>query len=286
MADANLRFALPRCVKRSGMGIKMKKINKQKIKNKPSSGIISAKRLAAVLAAAASAFIMAACSEPKQQAAADEPEQTYASETAASEEPSSPAAQEETTLAPYGVTTLSLYVYNQAAGIRERSEGYSSEWVRGKDIVSFEAFATDEASFSFGGRYFDSVWNSYWERFDNAEECKIGYTIAFPLKSGEIVKKTILHPDDVFSYRNYLECYLYDDVHQVQGNWYSHLLASEVTDDTVMTSIKLTAGADIDQVGSTITLTAFVYSPKYGFDEAGNYTGPVQYTVTVKNTAG
>lgn len=193
--------------------------------------------------------------------------------------------QEPATKAPYGVTTLSLYIYNKATGKRERSDGYHSVWEKGKDIVSFEAFATDTEAFSFGGKYFDSVWNGYWDTFENSQQCKIGYIVSFQLKNGEEIKKTILHPDDVFSYRNYLECYLYDDVNQVQGNWYSHLLASEVTDKTVMTSIKFTAGTDIAQVGDTITLTAFVYSSDEDFDTAGNYTGAVSCTVTVKNTA-
>ena len=119
--------------------------------------------------------------------------------------------------------------------------------------------------------------------FENSQTCKIGYIVDFKLKDGQEIKKTITHPDDVFSYRNYLECYLYDDVNQIQGNWYSHLLASEVTDNTVMTSIKLTAGTDIALVGDTIKVTAFVYSSDSDFDADGNYTGNVMYSVEVKN---
>lgn len=189
-----------------------------------------------------------------------------------------------TTRAPSGVTTLSLYVYNRASGLRERSEGFSSTWEKGKDIVSFEAFATDTAAFSLAGTNFKEMWEGFWEPFENYEQCKIGYTVSFELKSGEIIRQTILKPEDVFGYRNYLECYLYDDVNQIQGNWYSHLLPTEVTQETVMTSIKLTAGAEIDQVGGTITLTAFVYSADSDFDSAGEYRGQTRYTVTVKNT--
>ena len=79
--------------------------------------------------------------------------------------------------------------------------------------------------------------------------------------------------------------YLYDDINQVQGEWYSHLLQSEVTDKTRMTSIKFTAGQDIDKVGDTIKLTAFVYNSDDDFDASGNYKGNVSYTVTIKNTA-
>jgi hypothetical protein len=191
----------------------------------------------------------------------------------------------ETTKAPYGVTKLSLYIYNKGTGLREKSGGYQSTWVQGKDIVSFEAYATTEDTFSLAGTNFQKKWQSYWNAFDNYENCKIGYVVSFKLKSGEEIKKTITGPNDVFGYRNYLECYLYDDVNQIQGNWYSHLLDTQVTDATVMTSIKFTAGTDIAQVGDTITLTAFVYSTKNkdDFDASGNYIGQTSYTVTVKN---
>ena len=117
------------------------------------------------------------------------------------------------------------------------------------------------------------------------ENSKIGYIVSFKLKSGEEINTTIKNPDDVFVYRNYLENYLYDDINQVQGEWYSHLLQSEVTDKTRMTSIKFTAGQDIDKVGDTIKLTAFVYNSDDDFDASGNYKGNVSYTVTIKNTA-
>ena len=64
-----------------------------------------------------------------------------------------------------------------------------------------------------------------------------------------------------------------------------HLFQSEVTDKTRMTSRKFTAGQDIDKVGDTIKLTAFVYNSDGDFDASGNYKGNVSYTVTIKNTA-
>ena len=194
-----------------------------------------------------------------------------------------PATHEITIKSPFGVTMLSLYRYNQNAGIRERSEGYSAVWEQGKDIVSFEAFATDVSSFTLAGSNFKKEWERYWNAYENHEQCKIGYTVSFRVKDGGEINQTILGPEDVFGYRNYLECYLYDDVHQVQGNWYSHLLSSEVNENTVMTSIKLTAGQDIAQVEDTITLTAFVYSSETDFDADGSYSGGTSYKVTIKN---
>lgn len=102
--------------------------------------------------------------------------------------------------------------------------------------------------------------------FEASNTCRLGYVVDFKLKDGQEIKQTITGPDDVFGYRNYLECYLYDDVNQIQGNWYSHLLNTEVTDKTVMTSIKLTAGTDIALVGDTIKVSAFVYNSDKDFD--------------------
>lgn len=50
-------------------------------------------------------------------------------------------------------------------------------------------------------------------------------------------------------------------------------------------NLKFTAGQDIDKVGDTIKLTAFVYNSDDDFDASGNYKGNVSYTVTIKNTA-
>ena len=186
----------------------------------------------------------------------------------------------------YGVTKLSLYKNYRDEGSRKLVEGsFESEWVKGQDISSFEAIASTEQIIATNGRYFQDLWREYWTGFDNNEDCKIGYYVSFDLKSGENISKTILIPADVEGYKNYIENYLYDDINQVKGQWYSHLLDSEVDENTVISSIKFTAGQDIDKVGDTITLTAFVYYSDEDFDSEGNYVGDVSYTITIKNTA-
>ena len=202
-------------------------------------------------------------------------------------EPTSTPVPTPTPRPAYGVTELSLYKNYRDEGARKLVEGsFESEWVKGQDISSFEAIASTEQTISTGGRYFHDLWRSYWTGFENHEDCKIGYHVSFDLKTGENISKTILVPADVEGYKNYIENYLYDDINQVPGQWYSHLLDSEVDEETVVSSIKFTAGQDIDQVGDTITLTAFVYYSDEDFDSEGNYIGDVSYTITIKNTAG
>ncbi|MGN0165993.1 MAG: hypothetical protein ACI39R_07395 [Lachnospiraceae bacterium] len=184
----------------------------------------------------------------------------------------------------YGVTTMSLYKNYRDEGVRKKVNGsFESVWVQGQDISSFEAIASQEESIATDGRYFQDLWKSYWNSFENHEDCKIGYFVSFDLKSGEHIQEMILEPDDVNGYSNYIENYLYDDINQIPGEWYSHLLQSEVNDDTVISSIKFTAGKDIDQVDDIITLTAFVYYSRDDFDDNGNYVGNVSYTITIKN---
>ena len=184
----------------------------------------------------------------------------------------------------YGVTVMSLYKNYRDEGARKKViDSYESVWVQGQDISSFEVIASDLETIPTEGRYFQDLWRTYWNAFENYEDCKIGYYVSFDLKSGENISKTILVPEDVTGYSNYIENYLYDDINQVPGQWYSHLLDSEVDEDTVISSIKFTAGQDIDQVGDTITLTAFVYYSDDDFDSDGNYIGNVSYTITIKN---
>ena len=110
-----------------------------------------------------------------------------------------------------------------------------------------------------------------------------GYRVTFDLVTGEHIDKMLLKPGDELSYREYLENYLYDDIHQVRGKWYNHLLPDDKIDQMILSSCKFTAGEKIDQVKDRITVTAFVYRGDDDFDEDGNYIGPLSYTVTMIN---
>lgn len=233
---------------------------------------------------AVSSLTFAACSQKNssdENVTSNQAQTEYESKSSGTQ-----AVQQETTKEQIkGVNKIALYIDHNDTGIHELADTYSSAWVKGKDIISFDAFGCDEKTFSSNGMNFKKLWESYWTQYEGYENSKIGYIVSFKLKSGEEINTTIKNPDDVFVYRNYLENYLYDDINQVQGEWYSHLLQSEVTDKTRMTSIKFTAGQDIDKVGDTIKLTAFVYNSNDDFDASGNYKGNVSYTVTIKNTA-
>ena len=66
-------------------------------------------------------------------------------------------------------------------------------------------------------------------------------------------------PENTEENREYVEIYLYDDVHQVPGEWYSHLETSDITEETIATSIKFTAGSKIEEI-EKIHLSAYLYT--------------------------
>lgn len=91
----------------------------------------------------------------------------------------------------------------------------------------------------------------------------------------------MLKPSDALSFFDYLEIYLYDDIHQTPGAWYTHLEDKDMLESTIISSIKLTSGSKISEVGD-ITLTAFLYQGDQCFDAQGQYFGSVLESITIR----
>ncbi len=185
-----------------------------------------------------------------------------------------------------GVRCISLYRNDRSIGQRVRMSEFTSAWVKGQDILSLEAYATDEESFPLSvgaGQALMDKWNGYWNAWEGSENCKIGFIVDFTLQDGTSIHQVIRKPEDVLGYRPYLENYLYDDVHQVPGAWYSHLETTDVDEETVITSIKFTAGQEYEQIQGNIVVTVFVYNSDEDFDENGEYKGDVSASVTLIN---
>ena len=160
---------------------------------------------------------------------------------------------------------------------RKRVTEFSSNRTAKKDIDCFEILASQQDLLP--GYSFKSIWNDAWNSYENAQETKIGLVVSLTLKNGEKITKQILHPDDSQSFFEYLEVYLYDDIHQT--GWYSHLEDKDMKTETIITSVKLTSGTRIAEVGD-IVLTAFLYSGEDCFDAEGNYIGQVSDTIVIK----
>ena len=158
---------------------------------------------------------------------------------------------------------LGLYI-NNGSGIRALTTTVEASYTTGKDIVVLSAFLSEDPEIS--GGTFANVWNDLWEAAPEAAGCKIGYRLTYELASGETVSQTILGPEDTEENRAWVETYIYDDVHQ--DGWYSHLLSSDMTEQTVVTTIKLTGGPEVSGIGN-IAVEAFLYEGNPTADTVG-----------------
>lgn len=177
------------------------------------------------------------------------------------------------------VPVIGIYC-NTVEGDRPLVTTWSEPWTEKKDIAEFGIFATNEPTLP--NTTLRNIWKPIWQKYEGSENCKIGYKLEITLKTGWKYSKVIKNPDDVNRFMEYIEVYMYDDIHQTPGAWYSHLLMEEINEETIITSFKLTAGSNVKEV-EHIKLTAFVYDSEDDFDENGEYIGPTSYTIDVIN---
>lgn len=174
---------------------------------------------------------------------------------------------------------LGLYKYVNSNTNRELYTDYSTVYGADTDIGSYEVFFTNEDSIS--GNTFQKLWMEYYNKYKNIDQYKIGYNVAFKTTDGKSFDQTILKPDDGNLFYEYLQIYLYDDVHQTPGQWYSHVESDQVKADTIFSSIKLTNSWNASLIGDEITLTVFTYDSD-DFDSNNKYRGNSFYTIKIK----
>lgn len=156
-------------------------------------------------------------------------------------------------------------------------DSYTGPWKKGKDIGSFEVIASDAEKLP--GDFFGDIFGAAWTAFPDADSCKIGYTLRYALDDGREIRYTMLSPKHI-EHTEYIECWLYDDYHVKPHKFYSHLKASSMKSDALITSIKLTAGRQIEHVAD-IWLTAFVCASLDDFDAERNYIGDTSCTIHI-----
>ena len=147
-----------------------------------------------------------------------------------------------------------------------------------KDII-FSIFYSNEQRLENNNQKYN--WNKLYNQYSDIDNYKIGFSFSFYSFDTKI-EKNILGPD-TFAFNPYFYIYLYDDIHQPDGSFYSHLENSDVTQDTIFSSIKIYL-VDVDKITSPIEFTVFTYDGEEDFDELGNYRGNSKYTVTINLT--
>lgn len=172
---------------------------------------------------------------------------------------------------------LSLFLYDGNYWNKNRIEDtYYTDFINGTDIGSFEVFLTDDEAVN--GSSFKNTWFNYYNNYENIESHKIGFNLKFVLKDGTHYSANYFEPD-TYKFGEYFYTYLYDDVNQADGAYYSHL--EEINEETLLTSIKIYAVDGIDKVDSFI-LSAFTYDTEDDFDDDGNYRGNSIYVIRIK----
>ncbi|MCI9433894.1 MAG: hypothetical protein HFI86_01280 [Bacilli bacterium] len=176
---------------------------------------------------------------------------------------------------------LSFYMYYGKNTNRKRLETYQTPFITGQDLCSLEIYYTKEEMLSINSQ--KNLWDQYLQNYSNIDNYKIGYKISFTNINNENISKYILSPKDTEDVFNYIQLYLYDDIHVQDGAWYSHVTEDEYNTNTILTSIKLTGGDKASEVTSDITLEVFTYDDD-DFDELGNYRGKSKATIIISRS--
>lgn len=154
---------------------------------------------------------------------------------------------------------------------------YNTKLTNMKDITVFNIYYTNKEVLE--NNYIKYNFNKYYNEYQSIDKYKIGFIISFEAE-GKKYSKQITDPDCEYTFAPYIYVYLYDDIHQPDGAWYSHLLPSEMKDNTVFSSIKLFMANKATSITSPITLSVFTYDED-DFDKDNNYIGKSIYTITI-----
>lgn len=219
--------------------------------------------------------------------------------TEAAEEPVQEAETEPAAVDLPNEKEVQLYVSAGNNTMDVVASSYDSTWTVEADIATFETINSDEDSIQYDDYYM--LHENYWNAVETDTEYKIGYELSFDV-NGEHKVVTILEPSDItgsadlymgdYSYdengalitdgiTGYLGVWVYHDIGQ--EGIYVHLTQEDMTDDVLLTSIKLRPTPQSDQI-SNLKLKAFSYSSDTEFNSAGQYIGTHGYEIAVNNS--
>ena len=158
---------------------------------------------------------------------------------------------------------VGLYDDLTESGTYTRLDKWESPWVSGQDIAVFDVIPSRESVID-GGAY-RAMWLAESEKVSPGVPVTAHLLLEYSTTDGvhHSVALDTWRDAESAAEPGYLEVYLYDDIHQEEGTWYSHLTEDTTNAETVVSSVKLTAGSLIGEVTS-IRLTAYMTSPEAG----------------------
>lgn len=154
------------------------------------------------------------------------------------------------------------------------------------DISSFDIFLTNEEDIgTYTTSQFKSKFMDIYNSYNNISNLKIGFYYTFETTDGTI-ENTVIDPSNSLDTFPYLGIYIYDDIHQEDSSWYSHLEIDDMNEDTIFSSVKLYILASAKNIISPIKFTVFTYDDMEDFDENGYYRGNSKHEIIInKNNA-
>ena len=155
---------------------------------------------------------------------------------------------------------------------------YKTKLASHKDIASFQVYYTNKETLD--STNIKNNWNKYYNEYNDIDKYKIGFYITFTADNKQI-EQMVLDPTSKHAMTPYLFVYLYDDIHQKDGAWYSHLEPENMKENTILSSIKLYLAGGGPKITSPISLTVFTYDED-DFDELGKYRGNSSYTIEIE----
>lgn len=178
-------------------------------------------------------------------------------------------------------TPIALYERN-GSKLKKLSE-YSDKVNIKKDIKTFQAFPSNEEEINHSGKRYADYYYEKWNDVNHDKKYKVGFNLKYTLSDGTNISQNILGPSTTQTNYDYIEVYLYDAYKHRNDSFYSHIEEREYNDETLITSIKLTAGSKFNDIKSKITLTVFTYDAD-DFDEITNeYRGNSKYSVIISD---
>lgn len=147
-----------------------------------------------------------------------------------------------------------------------------------KEIAVFNIYYTNKEKLDSTNIKYN--YQKYYNEYDNIDNYKTGFYISFEAE-GKKIEQLALDPTSKHAMTPYLYIYLYDDINQTEGAFYSHLEPEDVKDNTIISSIKLFLAQEGKKITSPITLTVFTYDSDDDFTEDKHYRGISSYNVTI-----
>ena len=179
---------------------------------------------------------------------------------------------------------IKIAFYNKNGYVLSLAKGYSGPINIKKDITTFQVFFSNDDEVRFSNMKFGEYFYNTFNDINPEKKYKIGFNLSYDLNDGTHISQNIFGPSTTQTNYDYIEVYLYDSYKHRNDSFYSHIEENEFNDETLMTSIKLTAGSKFNDISSKVILTVFTYDEDDFDEETNEYRGISKYSLEISNS--